>query len=133
MDISFLYNIRQKYFLSYYIWGVLGGVWWCILNNSFQCLYYIYFYTFFHSHVFSKNTNNVTRTMLPNKPKFLVFMFLMCSICYLFFKKFHFDLTNKKIHLRILKKKNNNNNEFKMNKINRHLFLHFLGGNQTQD
>ena len=28
--------------------------------------YYIYFYTLFHLHVFSKNTNNVTRTMLPN-------------------------------------------------------------------
>ena len=30
--------------------------------------YYTNFYTFFHSHVFLKNTNNVTRTTLPNRP-----------------------------------------------------------------
>ena len=31
--------------------------------------YYIYFHTFFYLHVFSKNTNNVSRTTLPNGPK----------------------------------------------------------------
>ena len=29
--------------------------------------YYTYFHTFFHPHVFLKNTNNVTRTTLPNR------------------------------------------------------------------
>ena len=33
--------------------------------------HYIYFHTLFHSHEFSKNTNNVTKTTLPNGPKFL--------------------------------------------------------------
>ena len=28
--------------------------------------YYTYFYIFFHPHVFSKNTNDVIRTTLPN-------------------------------------------------------------------
>ena len=28
--------------------------------------HYTYFFTFFHPHVFLKNTNNVTRTTLPN-------------------------------------------------------------------
>ena len=30
--------------------------------------HYTYFYTFFHSHVFKKNTSNVIRTTLPNGP-----------------------------------------------------------------
>ena len=30
--------------------------------------YYTYFHTLFHLHIFSKNTNNVTRTRLPNDP-----------------------------------------------------------------
>ena len=30
--------------------------------------YYTYFHTFFHPYVFSKNTNNVIRTTLPNEP-----------------------------------------------------------------
>ena len=30
--------------------------------------YYTYFHIFFHTHVYSKNTNNVIRTMLPNGP-----------------------------------------------------------------
>ena len=30
--------------------------------------HYTYFHTFFNSHVFSKNTNNVTRTTLSNRP-----------------------------------------------------------------
>ena len=28
--------------------------------------HYTYFHTFFHPHIFPKNTNNVTRTTLPN-------------------------------------------------------------------
>ena len=32
--------------------------------------YYTYFHTLFHLHVFSKNTNNVTRTTLPNGPNY---------------------------------------------------------------
>ena len=35
--------------------------------------YYMYFYTFFHPHVFSKNTNNIIRIALPNSPKFSYF------------------------------------------------------------
>ena len=30
--------------------------------------FYTYFHTLFHSHVFPKNTNNVTRIILPNGP-----------------------------------------------------------------
>ena len=30
--------------------------------------YYMHFYTFFHPHVFPKNTNNITQTPLPNDP-----------------------------------------------------------------
>ena len=30
--------------------------------------HYTYFHILFHPHVFLKNTNNVTRTMLPNCP-----------------------------------------------------------------
>ena len=30
--------------------------------------HYTYFHILFHSHVFPKNTNNVTRTTLPNEP-----------------------------------------------------------------
>ena len=30
--------------------------------------HYTYFHTLFHPHVFPKNTNNVTRTALPNGP-----------------------------------------------------------------
>ena len=33
--------------------------------------YYMYFHTFFHSHVFSKNTNNVTKITLPNGSQML--------------------------------------------------------------
>jgi len=33
--------------------------------------YYTYFHTFFYPHVFSKNTNNFTRTILPNGPSIL--------------------------------------------------------------
>ena len=29
----------------------------------------MYFHTFFHSHVFLKNTNNITRITLPNSPQ----------------------------------------------------------------
>ena len=29
--------------------------------------HYTYFYTLFHPHIFSKNTNNITRTTLPNR------------------------------------------------------------------
>ena len=28
--------------------------------------YYTYFYTFFNPHIFSKNTNNITKTILSN-------------------------------------------------------------------
>ena len=35
---------------------------------SFQFLNNMYFHTLFHSHVFSKNTNYVIRTILPNGP-----------------------------------------------------------------
>ena len=49
------------------------------LNNSFSCLNNItriftyfftntYFHILFYQHVFPKNTNNVTRTTLPNGP-----------------------------------------------------------------
>ena len=43
----------------------------CLVDNlkltiSVSKQHYTYFYTLFHLHVFSKNTNNVTRTMLPN-------------------------------------------------------------------
>ena len=31
--------------------------------------HYTHFYILFHPHVFSKNTNNVTKTTLPNGPK----------------------------------------------------------------
>ena len=38
--------------------------------SAFRYIYiyidYTYFYTFFYLHVFLKNTNNVTRTTLPN-------------------------------------------------------------------
>ena len=30
----------------------------------------MYFHTLFHPHVFSKNTNNVPRKILPNEPFF---------------------------------------------------------------
>ena len=44
--------------------GVFG-----ILNNSFQCLNNITRISiFFHLYVFLKNTNNITRTILPNEP-----------------------------------------------------------------
>ena len=42
--------------------------------------HYTYFHTFFHLYIFSKNTNNVTRTTLPNRP-------LICNRCFLFIFK----------------------------------------------
>ena len=43
-----------------------------ILSNTFQFLNNItHISTLFHSHEFSKNTNNVTKRTLPNGPKFL--------------------------------------------------------------
>ena len=30
--------------------------------------HYVYFYTIFHQHVFSKNTNNITKNLLSNGP-----------------------------------------------------------------
>jgi len=33
--------------------------------------HYTYFYTLFYPHIFPKNTDNVTRTILPNYPKSL--------------------------------------------------------------
>jgi len=30
--------------------------------------HYTYFHTLFHLHVFPKNTNNITKTTLPNRP-----------------------------------------------------------------
>jgi len=30
--------------------------------------HYIYFHILFHSHVFQKNTNNITQTLLSNEP-----------------------------------------------------------------
>ena len=29
--------------------------------------YYMYFYTLFHLHIFSKNINNIIRNLLPNE------------------------------------------------------------------
>ena len=70
----------------------------------------MYFYTLFHLHVFSKNTNNVTRTTLSNRPwKFQEFFFFFPSfgnlnlyifiilILYLFF-----PLTSKRLIARCL-------------------------------
>ena len=42
--------------------------------------YYMYFHTFFHPHVFPKNTNNVTRTTLPNEP--YMFWNMFCDFFY---------------------------------------------------
>ena len=36
----------------------------------------MYFHTLFHPHVFLKNTNIVTRTILPNGPNFYGFCFV---------------------------------------------------------
>ena len=47
----------------------LGPVWYFCLNNNFQYLNNItHIFIFFHSHVFLKNTNNVIRNLLPNRP-----------------------------------------------------------------
>ena len=39
-------------------------------SNMFSIFkqYYTHFHTLFHSHVFQKNTNNITQTTLPNGP-----------------------------------------------------------------
>ena len=39
-----------------------------MLNNSFSVFkqHYTYFHTLFHSHIFQKNTNNITQSNLPN-------------------------------------------------------------------
>ena len=50
----------------------LGAVWHGIWNNSFRYLNNITrIFTLFHLHVFQKNTNNVTRTTLLNRPNLL--------------------------------------------------------------
>ena len=48
------------------IWGRLVHVFKHIFSVFKQ--HYTYFHALFHSHVFPKNTNNVTRTTLPNGP-----------------------------------------------------------------
>ena len=35
--------------------------------------HYTYFHIFFHSHIFKKNINNITQTLLLNGLKFLLF------------------------------------------------------------
>ena len=42
-----------------------------LFNNMFSIFkqYYTHFHTLFYLHVFQKNTNNVTRTTLPNNPQ----------------------------------------------------------------
>jgi len=62
---------------------------WAHLVHMFKHIFsvfkqhYTYFYTLFYSHVFLKNTNNVTRTTLPNgislKKKKIKIMVGSCS------------------------------------------------------
>ena len=48
----------------------LGAVWYGSLCNIFLVFkqHSSYFHILFHPHIFPKNTNNVTRTTLPNSP-----------------------------------------------------------------
>ena len=43
------------------------------LSNMFLVFkqHYTHFHTFFHTHVFQKNTSNITQTPLPNGPLIL--------------------------------------------------------------
>ena len=79
-----LFSFYLENFVENESYGWNNTVWACrIKNNSSKKLkdrlvyvlkqqfsifkqYYIYFYILFYLHVFSKNTNNVTRTTLPN-------------------------------------------------------------------
>ena len=47
----------------------LGPICYRYLNNSFLVFkqHYMYFHTLFHSQVFLKNTNNITRNLLPKE------------------------------------------------------------------
>ena len=61
--------------------SITWGIWYCGLNNSFQCLNNI---THFFTHIFSQNNNNVTRNLLPNGLinemfKFQVFVIKNCA------------------------------------------------------
>ena len=47
--------------------------------------HYMYFHTFFHPHVFPKNTNNITKTTLPNGPLLGPFFIGEVSWAILFF------------------------------------------------
>ena len=44
--------------------------------------HYMYFYTLFHPHVFSKNINNATRTTLPNCPTIFMVISLRLDLLY---------------------------------------------------
>ena len=58
---------------------VLGPVWYMCLNTCFQFLNNIAcISTNFFTHVFPKNTNNITRTTLPNGPLSLIFVGFLC-------------------------------------------------------
>ena len=63
---------REKKILEYF-----GGQLRACLVHVFKHMFsvfkqhYTYFHTLFHLHVFSKNTNNVTRTTLPNGSQIL--------------------------------------------------------------
>ena len=45
--------------------------------------YYIHFHTFFHLHVFQKNTNNITQTPLPNGPLIATSYTFYNNLCFL--------------------------------------------------
>ena len=100
---SFPWNDNYKWLLSF----LCVGFWLisaCLLQLFKQQFlvfkqHYTYFYTLFHPHIFKKNTNNITRTILLNRPLDLA------KLCSLYFYTVLLNSWNKQPS--IIKKKKN--------------------------
>ena len=63
---SLVYHVMHCYYVITFVLERACLVY--VFKHMFSIFkqHYIYFYTLFHLHVFLKNTNNITRTTLPN-------------------------------------------------------------------
>ena len=68
--MSSLYNLLGNKFWMPVKFEIYRGHLVCDFKQHFSVFkqHYTYFHTFFHSHIFLKNINNVTRTTLSNDP-----------------------------------------------------------------